>query len=304
MKLAFRYWYLSIFLLFSTVSYLSVLVPPLVFWPAVFLCFVVPVFFVLNACLFILFVIRWRKLILFPFLGMIGGLPFLMITIAQNSNDTREQSDFSVLSFNAKLFRKQNTYGEFSMEMIKWVVEDTSAIKCIQEYSTDNRWEPLDVTHQMAERGYQSFALQSKKKDNDHNPGLAIFTKFKLLNSGVVWEDPNTLNGAIFVDVIVRGDTLRVYNVHLGSMALRMYQLREPENYFHKLRTMIAKLRDGAGRRSMQIDSIIEHTKSSPYPYLICGDFNEIPYSYNYFKLRSKFANSFEKAGRGFGFSP
>ena len=33
------------------------------------------------------------------------------------------------------------------------------------------------------------------------------------------------------------------------------------------------------------------------------GDFNETPYSYNYFRLRKHFGNSFEDAGNGFGFS-
>jgi len=32
-------------------------------------------------------------------------------------------------------------------------------------------------------------------------------------------------------------------------------------------------------------------------------DFNETPYSYNYFKLKKHFFNTFEEAGNGFGFS-
>jgi endonuclease/exonuclease/phosphatase (EEP) superfamily protein YafD len=140
-------------------------------------------------------------------------------------------------------------------------------------------------------------------EDRDHNPGLGIFTKFDILNSGVVWEDTTTSNGTIFVDLLVRKDTLRVYNVHIGSMGLKMAQYKNPEYYGHKLKTLITKLRNGATNRSTQIDRLIEHTKTSPYPYLICGDFNEIPYSYNYLRLRKHFSNAFEKAGHGFGFS-
>ncbi len=63
------------------------------------------------------------------------------------------------------------------------------------------------------------------------------------------------------------------------------------------------RLKHGAEKRSSQIDLLIEHANNSPYPVVICGDFNETPYSYNYFKLKKHFSNSFENAGHGFGFS-
>jgi len=86
-------------------------------------------------------------------------------------------------------------------------------------------------------------------------------------------------------------------------MGLNVGQYKNPRYYGYKLKTLIAKLRHGATNRSAQIDRIIEHTKTSPYPYMICGDFNETPYSYNYLRLRRHFSNAFEKAGHGFGFS-
>ena len=56
-------------------------------------------------------------------------------------------------------------------------------------------------------------------------------------------------------------------------------------------------------QHSFEINLIIEHAKKSPHRFIICGDFNEIPYSYNYLKLRRIADNSFEKAGNGFGFT-
>ena len=48
---------------------------------------------------------------------------------------------------------------------------------------------------------------------------------------------------------------------------------------------------------------IINHAQNSPHPFVICGDFNETPYSYNYIRIRSIFNNAFENAGNGFGFT-
>ncbi|NJK84303.1 MAG: hypothetical protein HC912_11470 [Saprospiraceae bacterium] len=42
---------------------------------------------------------------------------------------------------------------------------------------------------------------------------------------------------------------------------------------------------------------------NSPYPVVICGDFNEMPYSYAYMRLRRHLHDAFSYAGRGFGFS-
>jgi len=69
------------------------------------------------------------------------------------------------------------------------------------------------------------------------------------------------------------------------------------------LKNVIFKLKNGAINHSREINLLIEHSSKCPYPFIICGDFNETPYGYNYMKLRKHFSNSFEKAGSGFGFS-
>jgi endonuclease/exonuclease/phosphatase family metal-dependent hydrolase len=86
-------------------------------------------------------------------------------------------------------------------------------------------------------------------------------------------------------------------------MHLRLYQYKNADNYLGKIKRLISMLKYGAEARSSQIDKLIDHTNSSPFPYFVCGDFNETPYSYNYFKLRHHFSNAFEEAGNGFGFT-
>ena len=41
----------------------------------------------------------------------------------------------------------------------------------------------------------------------------------------------------------------------------------------------------------------------SPYPVILAGDLNELPYGYAYGRLRAKLKNSFEEKGFGFGFT-
>ncbi len=295
-----RHWALSLVLFASLASYASVFIPPDDFWPAVFLSYAIPVFMITNCILFVV-TIRRSELRILPAIGALAGLAFLPVSVSVHSAPDNERG-FSVLSLNAKFFRKAKTYHEFSGEMIQWAVKDTSAIKCFQEYSTNSQWEPLDVTGQMVRSGYKGYAVKILK-GQDHNLGLAIFTKFDVLDSGVVWEDETSSNGTIYADLKAGKDTMRVYNVHLRSMSLDIYQYKSPEYYGYKVKKLGSKLMYGARTRSEQIDELIRHASACPYPFLICGDFNETPYSYNYFKLRSKFSNAFEKAGHGFGFT-
>lgn len=183
--------------------------------------------------------------------------------------------------------------------MIQWVTKDTSDVKCLQEYSTNPDTEELDATTQMKQKGYTGFTYLAKVGDWENNPGMAIFSKFNIIDSGIVFMAKNTLNAAIFSDLDVHGKPIRVYNVHLESMSLELNGALS----FEKVRFIIRRLKYGAIQRSDQIKELIAHTRSSPYPYIICGDFNETPYTYNYNQLKKEYKNSFEERGRGVGFT-
>ncbi|HEX8532431.1 MAG TPA: endonuclease/exonuclease/phosphatase family protein, partial [Cytophagales bacterium] len=43
--------------------------------------------------------------------------------------------------------------------------------------------------------------------------------------------------------------------------------------------------------------------RESPHKVILCGDFNDIPYSYTYQRMRRQLRNAFEDAGSGFGFT-
>lgn len=303
-KGSFRnFWYLWVFELFSISCFISVFIPPSLFWPAVFTSYTIPAVLILNLVLLIALPFWKLKLIPYPLIALILGFPFFLITISYKSDVQFTGSELSILSFNTKFFRGPGTYSDFSLPMIKWVAADTSKIKCIQEYSTNPSLPEIDVTKQIKDQGYHSFVFSPKTKDREHNPGMAIFTVYHVLDSGVIWYSENSFNAILYADMQIGNDTVRIYNVHLESMGLDIHQYRDPSQYDSKLKSLISRLKRGAQQREAQIDKLIHHSSKSPYPIIICGDFNDTPYSYNYFTLRRYFSNAFEKAGNGFGFT-
>jgi len=283
---------------FTVLCYLSILFSPDIFWPAAFLSQLIPILLAIQCGVLILLVLQRKRMAALSLFALLIGWPFLRDTVTFNTKHHTGNS-IQVLSFNAKFFRQPKTYSKFSTEMIQWVAHDTAAIKCLQEYSTNPKWAPLDATGQIKQKGYKGYIFQADVVDSDHNKGMAIFSKFPMLDSGIAFEAKGTPNAAIFVDLNVNGKTIRVYNVHLASMNL---ELRENTG-LAKIWYIIKRLKFGAIKRNEQLRELIAHTKSTPYPFIICGDFNETPYTYNYRELKKEYPNTFEETGRGFGFT-
>jgi len=294
-----RHWVHASFLILSLLCYASSLIPPASIGLSAIVSFLIPVVICIQFILLPVSLFRKSYSFVFPLIGLVAGAPYIFSSISFHAQPAGQSKSISILSYNAKLFRTQGSYGQFSMDMIRWVAEDTSDIKCIQEFSTSDRWEALNIKKQIEAPGYYSFSIKSKMKDNEHDLGMAIFSKSQILNSGVVWEDTTSLNAIMYVDLNIAGDTLRIYNVHLTSMnidrALKMGVMQSGST--------ISKLVGSSIKRSDQIDALIRHTKLCPFRFVICGDFNETPYGYNYQRLKREFRNSFESAGNGFGFT-
>ena len=66
-------------------------------------------------------------------------------------------------------------------------------------------------------------------------------------------------------------------------------------------KSLVKKLRIGYMFRGDQADEVRKHADNSPYPEIICGDFNDVPNSYTYFKVRGDREDVFVKKGLGIG---
>ena len=127
--------------------------------------------------------------------------------------------------------------------------------------------------------------------------GQAIFSKFPIVNSGSI-EFPDTANNAIFADVVKGNDTIRVYNVHLESLRITkdVEQLNTEDS--ERIFKSVGKTFE---MQQFQSELFLLHKKSCKYPMIICGDFNNTPYSYVYRKIKGDLTDAFVEAGNGFG---
>ena len=95
----------------------------------------------------------------------------------------------------------------------------------------------------------------------------------------------------------------RVYNCHFESYNISMSGiLRSVRRQARDaLKETEHKMRRGITRRPRQVNQVMENISKSPVPAFVCGDFNDSPMSYTYYRLSKGRDDSFRKAGEWFG---
>ncbi|WP_048919129.1 endonuclease/exonuclease/phosphatase family protein [Rufibacter radiotolerans] len=291
-------------------------VPPHLFWPAGFIAMSLPGALVLNAVLLLLWL--WQR----PLWALLPLL-LLVLTWSQhtryftlNTPDAQpepEDQRIKVLSYNVRVF---NVYGHLHAhdpglpeKEMTWVAEHPADILCLQEFYHDKTDRTYNSRKRIGkEQGREVYVGKALVNHIGAEFGLAIFTRFPVLSKGTVTFDRPTKNQVIYVDVkLPSEDTLRVYNMHLESMAIEEKDVAEAVQSETGLKTkgrnIARRLKGGFIARSHQVQRLLEHIEASPYPVLLCGDLNDIPSSYTYQQLRRQLNNSFEAGGSGFGFT-
>lgn len=120
-----------------------------------------------------------------------------------------------------------------------------------------------------------------------------IFGKDKILNKGIYldFQDAN-------------GDTLRVLNVHLSSMSIRLEKNENKRKFlipFSWFKDTYQRLKVGYFQRKEEMRNIVNLLDSSPKNTLLCGDFNATPHMDANKKMREKFKDAFLASGLGLG---
>jgi endonuclease/exonuclease/phosphatase family metal-dependent hydrolase len=118
-----------------------------------------------------------------------------------------------------------------------------------------------------------------------------------------------TNNSAMWADVNVNGNTFRVFNAHLettgisGTMhraaKLQMQGMNVESNRL--LQAFYGNYTLGMIARAGQANVLAMKMRESKHPVIVCGDFNDVPYSYVYnTMLGEDKVDGFVECGSGF----
>ena len=132
----------------------------------------------------------------------------------------------------------------------------------------------------------------------------AIFSKYPISETQLI-TFKNSKNCALLCTINVKGKYIRIFNNHLQTTDLT--QIKEKGNdiahkeFYNQLR--IQALQRNSLIRAQQADNIRSLVQQSPYPVIMCGDFNDSPFSYTYKAMLGNLKDGFITNGKGYASS-
>ncbi|WP_163631540.1 endonuclease/exonuclease/phosphatase family protein [Paludibacter sp. 221] len=276
---------------------------------------VLPVFVVANV-LFVVFWLVFKKwYFLFSLVFLVLSYSSLKILFPVNINVKKKEvseNAFTMLSYNTwVLGRMKKHTAESPNQVVQYVLDCDADVICLQEFvvsENDDYLTHRDITS-MLKKKYPYQHIYYKDQNKRRSLGIATFSKYPIINKQAI-DYTSRQNSAIFSDIVVKKDTLRFINCHLESnrltekdkaMPLELRKNFDTESLSNVAIQLSRKLGVAYKTRAVQADIVAEVVSNSPYKTVVCGDFNDVPLSYAYTKVRGEQIDVFEELGFGFG---
>lgn len=260
-----------------------------------------PIWLVSNVIFFFFWLISLKKQLLFSLVCIaIGYNQFFALFQLNGKNRVfaKEEQVTKVMTYNVQTFSKNisTNWAKNAAGIRNVVTNEDPDIVCFQEFSDS--------------KSIPSFNYRYKHiKNTSGHFGLAIMSKYKMINKGEVEydSDEGTYKRFIYTDVIRNKDTLRIINAHLLSIGLDKQNLKDLPNseisqqeLEKQKQRLIKPLLKGYKGRGDQARKLSEFIGESPYPIILCGDFNDTPGSYAYHQVSKHLKDAFVESGQGF----
>lgn len=317
-KLSFFGWLMLTLNILSAVclvlSYAAGYISPSSAWHIAFFGLAYPVFFLLTVFFFFYWLLFRIKLSLVSLLVLLAGWSIHRNVIQLSFNDkqvSEKGNNIRVITYNVHTFQGFEKGGQKQVraKMLDIIAGEAPAVICFQEYYSQSKGAQAITETVKKMTGCKNLYLH-KTRDSDYDSfGLAIFSKYPIINKqSIPFSEKMIGNGAVFVDILVNNDTVRVFNIHLQSINFRpedysyLEQLKKEADPDEKSSRRIgSRLKRAFIKRSTQAEIVASHIKQSPYPVIVCGDFNDTPVSYTYHTIAKDLKNTFTEKGSGFG---
>lgn len=254
----------------------------------------------------IIFIVFWGvvkpRFMLFSLFAIVVGLGFINRYVQIGSRKT-DRAGIKVVSYNVQNFagKKIADQKERATQIVDFLSSQNADIICLQDVLlSDNRIFSMKKTvSNLKSIEYYHFARTGSSF------GQVTFTRYPIIKKGEI-RFKKTPNMAIFTDVLIGSDTVRIFNVHLQSYRIdpRKYNIIDSpgiddEKDIREILEIGGKLKRAFQMRAEQVREIRKIIDQTRYPVILCGDFNDTPVSYTYQKMRGDFDDAFVSSGKG-----
>ncbi len=275
-----------------------------------------PYLLFLNLIFLIYWIVRMRKELLISLVVILLGWFHLTNFVPLRFQKPPEpgletKSNLKVLSYNVRTFDKYNwtQNSETKEGIFETIRSEDPSIVCIQEFYTSNKSgkRERDIRNQLKEYPYYSI-YYSLKSGASTGFGIATFSKYPIVKTNRIPFD-NTTNQAVYTDIKIDDDTVRMFNIHLQSIRfgqrnyafLDSLSLKYTNKQLEEVKDIGSRLKEAFVMRAEQSRIIHHYIEESEYPVIVAGDFNDTPVSYAYKQIKKGLSDAFRTSGKGLG---
>ena len=285
------------------------------FWVLAFFGLGFPIILFVNVCFVIYWFAQFRIHAAFSFIAILLSaktcLGFIQFDI---TSDTISNKDIKIMSYNSMLFDLYNwrKNKESRNLILTSLAEENPDILCLQEFYTSEEkgdFNNIDTVKGLLNAKNYHVEYTTTLRGNDHW-GIATFTRFPIIKKGKIQFNTSANNMCIYTDVVVKKDTIRIYNMHLQSIRFQKADYKfidqvkndtvDTKDEVEKSKNILRRLKRAFVKRAIQADAIAAHIESCKYKIIVCGDFNDTPASYVYNTVRGNLKDAFVESGSGF----
>lgn len=275
-------------------------------------------FIFVPVCLLFLFWLilknKWLFLSLFTILiGFNHVRHFYQLTLWSGPK-SETSTKIKLMSYNVRLFDLYNWVGnkQTRNQIFEILKKEDADIYCFQEFyhRGDGKFSTKDTmfTFLRAKNFHEGFTHYLPAAEQTF--GLATFSAHPIVRKEMMKFENDPNNCVIISDIKIGKDTIRVFNAHLASIRFQKAdydyigdndnsQLWRKRN--DREQKIFTRLKNAFIHRASQAEQLSKKIQESPYPVIVCGDFNDTPVSYAYRTVSNNLYDAFVESGNGIG---
>ena len=262
------------------------------------LVYALPILILANVVTLIFWLIRRRwHWALIPLITILCCIPYIgtLYQFRSLNEATNVKSGLKVATYNVFMFNRETT-GFIAQDILTQMKKQKVDVLCLQEYNEVSG----DKKNSNSYKEYFPYMAVGRED-------MVIFSRHPIKDSKTIKFD-QTNNSAMWADLDYNGQTIRVFNVHLETTGfnrtlhkigkMKMRGVNVEDNAI--LEAVFGNYTLGMIARAGQANMVANEQRMSEHPCIVCGDFNDVPYSYVYNTMLGNMVDGFKECGSGF----
>ena len=291
-------------------SYASIVVNPAKVWLISLTGILFVPLSIVNVILLLWAVKRRSKSFMIPLLALIPAFFFVGRYIQYETEESRvarseyKEGSLKVVSYNVGRFALHEADGvnnstECADSIFDFIRRQDADIVCLQEFKIKD----ISQIKSYLSRKMKGYNLEYYLFPASGGAfGNVTLSRLPVKGKGKIKFDESA-NLAIYTDYEYKGQKFRVYNCHFESYNISptgiVKALAQRDSTI--LEETGTKMKRSITRRPKQVDKVFSDIENCPMDAFVCGDFNDNPMSYTYYRMTRGRKDAFVESGHGFG---